>query len=82
MMHDMKKTCEQTWVSILSDRWKDMKGRQLINILVNNLYDIVFLRSIDVSNVVKDATLIFKLLDDHDIIEEIWSESHSLSGNW
>ncbi|KAL5561819.1 hypothetical protein UlMin_031566 [Ulmus minor] len=41
----------------------------LINFLVNNSYGKVFLKSIDVSNYIKDANLLFKLLDD--IVEEV-----------
>ncbi|KAK0603225.1 hypothetical protein LWI29_002651 [Acer saccharum] len=48
---DVKKTWTQTRVSIMSDGWKDMRGRQLINFLVNNPHGTVFLKSIDASNV-------------------------------
>ncbi|XP_020682348.1 uncharacterized protein LOC110099509 [Dendrobium catenatum] len=52
-----------------ADRWSDIKNRSLINILVNNPYGTVFLRSIEASDEVKNATFIFNLLDG--IIEEI-----------
>ncbi|KAK0580958.1 hypothetical protein LWI29_008151 [Acer saccharum] len=60
---EVKKTWAQTGVSIMLDGWKDIGGRQLINFLVNNLHVTIFLKSIDASNVVKDATILFKLLD-------------------
>ncbi|KAK1588511.1 hypothetical protein Q3G72_024175 [Acer saccharum] len=66
---DVKKTWTQTRVSIMSDGWKDMRGRQLINFLVNNPHGTVFLKSIDASNVVKNATLLFNLLDE--VVEEV-----------
>ncbi|KAI9174209.1 hypothetical protein LWI28_013741 [Acer negundo] len=66
---DLKKTWTQTGVSILSDEWKDMRGRQLINFLVNNPYCTVCLKLVDASNVVKDAKLLFNLLDE--VVEEV-----------
>ena len=53
----------------MSDGWKDMRGRQLINFLVNNPFGTIFLKSVDVSDVVKDANLLFKMLDD--VVEEV-----------
>jgi len=70
---NVKMTWVQTGVSILSDGWKDMRGRQLINILVNNPHGTVFLRSIDVSDAVKDASMLFKLLDD--VVEEVGEDN-------
>ncbi|KAK2646644.1 hypothetical protein Ddye_021839 [Dipteronia dyeriana] len=66
---EVKKTWIQTGVSIMSDGWKDMRGRQLLNFLVNNPYGTVFLKSVDASDVVKDATLLFELLDS--VVEEV-----------
>ncbi|KAK2648527.1 hypothetical protein Ddye_016016 [Dipteronia dyeriana] len=66
---EVKKTWIQTGVSIMSDGWKDMRGRQMLNFLVNNLYGTVFLKSVDASDVVKDATLLFELLDS--VVEEV-----------
>lgn len=40
-----------------------MRGRSLINFFVNNHHNTVFLRSIDASDVVKDANKLFELLD-------------------
>ncbi|KAK0605242.1 hypothetical protein LWI29_024514 [Acer saccharum] len=69
IVDEVKKTWSQTGVSIMSDGWKDIRGRQLINFLVNNPHGTVFLKSIDASDVVKDATLLFNLLDS--VVEEI-----------
>ncbi|XP_057779563.1 uncharacterized protein LOC130998147 [Salvia miltiorrhiza] len=72
IVDDIKRSWIQTGVSILSDGWKDMRGRSLINFLVNNPHGTVFLRSIDASDAVKDANLLFQLLDG--IVEEIGEE--------
>ncbi|KAK1565650.1 hypothetical protein Q3G72_031716 [Acer saccharum] len=69
IVDEVKKTWSQTRVSIMSDGWKDIRGRQLINFLVNNPHGTVFLKSIDASDVVKDATLLFNLLDS--VVEEV-----------
>ncbi|TXG63826.1 hypothetical protein EZV62_010820 [Acer yangbiense] len=66
---EVKKTWAQTGVSIMLDGWKDMGGRQLIHFLVNNLHGTIFLKSIDANDVVKDVTLLFKLLDE--VVEEV-----------
>ncbi|KAK3205534.1 hypothetical protein Dsin_019580 [Dipteronia sinensis] len=66
---EVKKTRSQTMVSIMSDGWKDMRGRLLINFLINNLYDTVFLKLVDASNAVKDATMLFNLLNS--VVEEV-----------
>ncbi|KAK2646422.1 hypothetical protein Ddye_021617 [Dipteronia dyeriana] len=69
VVDDVKKTWSKTKMSIMSDEWKDMRGRQLINFLVNNPYGTVFLKSVDASDAIKDATLLFNLLDS--VIEEV-----------
>ena len=69
---EIKKTWAQLEVLTLLDGWKDMRGRTLVNFVVNNPYDNVFLRSVDVSNFVKDANFLFKMLDD--VVEEIGEE--------
>lgn len=69
IVSEVKKTWAQTGVSILSDGWKDIRGRSLINFLVNNPYGTVFLKSVDASDAIKDANLLFKLLDD--VVEEV-----------
>ncbi|CAH9109736.1 unnamed protein product [Cuscuta epithymum] len=69
LVNEVKVTWTQTGVSILSDGWKDMRGRQLINFLVNNPYGTVFLKSVDASDQVKDAQMLCKLLDS--VVEEV-----------
>ncbi|KAL0919971.1 hypothetical protein M5K25_009065 [Dendrobium thyrsiflorum] len=53
----------------MSDGWSDIKHRSLINILINNPYGTVFLRSVEASDQVKDAEFIFRLLDS--IVDEV-----------
>ncbi|GFP79275.1 hypothetical protein PHJA_000071000 [Phtheirospermum japonicum] len=43
IIDDVRKTWAQTEVSILSDSWTDIRGRSLINFLVNNPYGTVFI---------------------------------------
>ena len=69
IVEEVKKTWSKTGVSIMSDGWKDIRERQLINFLVNNPHGTVFLKSIDTSDVIKDATLLFNLLDS--VVEEV-----------
>ncbi|KAI9191011.1 hypothetical protein LWI28_002130 [Acer negundo] len=66
---EVKKTWTQTRVSIMSDGWKGMRERQLLNFFVNNLYDTIFLKSVDASDAVKYATLLFNILDL--VVEEV-----------
>ncbi|KAK2658374.1 hypothetical protein Ddye_004907 [Dipteronia dyeriana] len=69
IVDEVKKTWSKTGVSIMSDGWKDMRGRHLINFLVNNPYGTVFLKSVDASDAIKDAILLFNLMDY--LIEEV-----------
>lgn len=69
IVSDMKKTWNATRVSIISDGWKDTRRKSLINFLVNNPQGTVFLKCVDALNAVKDANMLFKLLDD--VVEEV-----------
>ncbi|KAK2637668.1 hypothetical protein Ddye_025463 [Dipteronia dyeriana] len=69
IVEDMKKTWKATRVTIMSDGWTDIRGRSLLNFLVNNPKGTMFLKSIDASDAVKDVELIFKLLDS--VVEEV-----------
>ena len=73
VVDEIKKTWRETGVSIMSDGWKDIRGRQLLNFLANNPFRTIFAKSIDVSDVVKDANLLFNLLDD--VVEEVGEEN-------
>ncbi|PIA30425.1 hypothetical protein AQUCO_05600109v1 [Aquilegia coerulea] len=71
MIEEVKKTWQKTGVTIMSDGWTDIKGRTILNFLVNNPESIIFLRSVDVSDAIKDHML-FNLLDK--VVEEVGEE--------
>lgn len=62
-----------TGCSVLADSWRDAQGRTLINILVSCPRGTYFVCSVDATNVVDDATYLFKLLDK--VIEEMGEEN-------
>ncbi|KAK2651935.1 hypothetical protein Ddye_011791 [Dipteronia dyeriana] len=66
---DVKKTWKATRVTIMSDGWIDIIGKNLLNFLVNNFKGTMFLKSIDASDAKKDVELVFKLLDS--VVEEV-----------
>ena len=55
------------------DGWTDRKSRSLTNLLMNSPSGIVFLKSINTSNVIKDAQKLFELLDS--LVEENGEEN-------
>ncbi|KAK2640937.1 hypothetical protein Ddye_022700 [Dipteronia dyeriana] len=69
IVEDVKKTWKATGMTIMSYSWAGIRGRILLSFLVNNPKGTLFLKSIDVSNVVKDNELIFKLL--YRVTEEV-----------
>ena len=75
LLHDMKKevqllidACRNTWedtgCTIMADGWQDQKNRQLINFLVYCPNGITFIKSVDASDIVKDAPTLCKLFED------------------
>lgn len=57
----------------MCDGWTDGKGRSLTNFLVNSPGGTVFLKSVDTSDVIKDANQMFELLDS--MVEEIGEDN-------
>ncbi|KAJ0255168.1 hypothetical protein HA466_0099650 [Hirschfeldia incana] len=56
--------------SIMSDGWRDsVVQKDIVNFLVNSPKGSVFIKSKEISEVVKDATFLFKLLDE--MVEEV-----------
>lgn len=56
--------------TIMSDGWRDsVVQKDIVNFLVNSPKGSVFIKSKEVSEVVKDATMLFKLLDE--MVEEV-----------
>ena len=69
-----KKEWADIGCSILSDGWRDTTvQKDIINFLINSPKGSVFIRSMDVSEVIKDANLLFKVLDD--MVEEVGEEN-------
>jgi len=69
---------KQEWAqkdcSILSSGWRDCTvQKDIVNFLVNSPKGSVFIKSMDVSDAVKDANLLFKILDD--LVEEVGEEN-------
>lgn len=69
----MRKDHEQAWkqygCTLMSDGWTDMRGRHLINFLVNSPEGTYFLESVDASSEVHSATMLAELLQEK--IEDI-----------
>ncbi|XP_027907629.1 uncharacterized protein LOC114166942 [Vigna unguiculata] len=61
---------EKWGCTLMCDGWTDGKGRSLTNFLVNSPSGTLFLKSIDTSNVIKDAKQMFELLDSEEIGED------------
>ena len=63
-LKEFKISWAHTVCTIMSDGWTDGKNCTIINFLVACPRGTIFLRSVDASDKVKDATLLFELLDD------------------
>ncbi|XP_077240510.1 uncharacterized protein LOC143881362 [Tasmannia lanceolata] len=70
---EFKSSWAITGCSILADTWKDVQGRTLINFLVSCPRGVYFVFSVDASDIVEDATNIFKLLDK--VVEDVGEEN-------
>lgn len=58
-----------TGCTIMTDAWTDKRGRGVMNLVVHSAYGVVFLKSVDCSDVRKDGKMIFELVDG--CVEEI-----------
>jgi hypothetical protein len=70
---DYKVSWVKTGCTIMSDGWSDGKNRTIINFLVSCPQGTMFLRSVDASDRVKDANLLFELLDE--VVMEVGVEN-------
>lgn len=59
--------------TLMSDGWSDKKNKRLTDFLANSPSGTIFLKSIDTSNMIKDAKKLFELLDS--LVEEIGEEN-------
>ncbi|KAK9288436.1 hypothetical protein L1049_016893 [Liquidambar formosana] len=62
-----------TGCSVMADSWRDTQGRTLINFLVSCPHGVYFVSSVDATDLVEDATSLFKLLDK--VVEEMGEEN-------
>ncbi|KAH9293466.1 hypothetical protein KI387_041331, partial [Taxus chinensis] len=71
------KSCKLSWAktgcTIMSDGWSDGKNRTIINFLASCPQGTMFLKSVDASDRVKDANLLFELLDE--VVVEVGVEN-------
>lgn len=59
--------------SLVADSWKDTQGRTVINLLVSCSRGVYFVSSVDATDMLEDATSLFKLLDK--VVEEMGEEN-------
>jgi len=57
----------------MSDGWSDFRNRTIINFLVSCPQGTLFLRSVDASYRIKDANMLFELLDE--VVMEVGVEN-------
>jgi hypothetical protein len=63
-LKDFRDSWAKTGCTIMSDGWTDGKNRTIINFLVSCPQGTMFLKFVDASDKVKDANLLFQLLDE------------------
>ncbi|CAH9120819.1 unnamed protein product, partial [Cuscuta epithymum] len=74
MLDEHKKEWALKGCSLLSDGWRDnVAQKEIINFLINSPKGSVFIKSMDVSEVSKDANLMFNILDE--MIEEVGEQN-------
>ena len=59
--------------TLMLDRWTDNREMSITNFLVNSPKGTVFLKSIDTSDIFKNAEILFQLLDS--LLQEIGEEN-------
>ncbi|EEF43186.1 uncharacterized protein LOC8261347 [Ricinus communis] len=72
-LFEYKASWAVTGCSILADSWVDVEDRTLINLLVSCPHGVYFVASVDASNMLEDASSLFKLLDK--VVEEMGEEN-------
>jgi hypothetical protein len=66
---EFKESWSKTGCTIMSDGWTDQRSRTILNFLIAFPKGTMFLKSVDASDQVKDANLLFHLLDE--VVEEV-----------
>ncbi|MQM19160.1 hypothetical protein Taro_052159 [Colocasia esculenta] len=72
-LKEIKMSWTVTGCTIIADCWNNMQKRTIINFLVSSPRGTHFLSSVDASEIIEDATNLFKLLDK--IVEEVGEEN-------
>ncbi|KAM0024561.1 putative transcription factor/ chromatin remodeling BED-type(Zn) family [Helianthus debilis subsp. tardiflorus] len=73
-VNEQRKEWANKGCSILCDEWHDpVVKKDIINFMVNSPKGSVFIKSIDVSNVSKDASVLYKILDA--MVEEVGEDN-------
>jgi hypothetical protein len=70
---EFKQSWTKTGCTIMSDGWTDGRSRTILNFLIACPKGTMFLKSIDASDQVKDAQLLFRLLDE--VVMEVGVEN-------
>jgi hypothetical protein len=70
---EFKESWSKTGCTIMSDGWTDQRSRTILNFLIACPKGTMFLKSVDASDQVKDANLLFRLLDE--VVEEVGVQS-------
>ena len=73
LLSEYKEEWKKTRCTIMSDGWTDKKKRSICNFLVNSPKGIVFLASVDTSDISKTADKVFEMLDD--IVEQVGEDN-------
>ncbi|KAK8568988.1 hypothetical protein V6N12_007521 [Hibiscus sabdariffa] len=74
VMEGYKKEWAEKGCSILSDGWRDsIAQKDIVNFLVNSPKGSVFIKSVDVSEIVKDVDLLYRLLDE--MVEKVGEQN-------
>jgi hypothetical protein len=66
---ELKESWSKTGCTIMSNGWTDQRSRTILNFLIACPKGTMFLKSVDASDQVKDANLLFHLLDE--VVEEV-----------
>jgi hypothetical protein len=66
---EFKESWSKIGCTIMSDGWTDQRSRTILNFLIACLKGTMFLKSVDASDQVKEANLLFCLLDE--VVEEV-----------
>ncbi|GLT50566.1 hypothetical protein SLA2020_240440 [Shorea laevis] len=70
---ELKASWTITGCSVMADSWYDAEGRTIINFLASCPNGVYFVSSVDATDIIADASSLFKLLDK--VVEEVGEEN-------